>query len=165
MNPYGPINDSAFQKAGDVEPPVAKGLRLIDEHPAFQIAEDVYFTQADVRQIQLAKGAIRTGIDMLLAEAGLTPGDLEEVILAGAFGYHLRPDSLAAIGLIPEQLSRRVRFAGNTSKTGCAMMLLNTSLREDLEKKVLNIEHLPLAEKTSFQDLFIENLNFPELDS
>jgi uncharacterized 2Fe-2S/4Fe-4S cluster protein (DUF4445 family) len=58
MNPYGPINDSAFQKAGDVEPPVAKGLRLIDEHPAFQIAEDVYFTQADVCQIQLAKGAI-----------------------------------------------------------------------------------------------------------
>jgi uncharacterized 2Fe-2S/4Fe-4S cluster protein (DUF4445 family) len=45
------------------------------------------------------------------------------------------------------------------------MMLLNTSLREDLEKKVLNIEHLPLAEKTSFQDLFIKNLNFPELVS
>ena len=152
-------------QAGEVEPLVAEGLRLINEHPAFQIAEDVYFTQADVRQIQLAKGAIRTGIDMLLAEAGLTPGDLEEVILAGAFGYHLRPDSLATIGLIPEQLSRRVRFAGNTSKTGCAMMLLNTSLREDLEKKVLNIEHLPLAEEMSFQNLFIENLNFPELAS
>ena len=152
-------------QAGDVEPPVAEGLRLIDEHPAFQVAEDVYFTQADVRQIQLAKGAIRTGIDMLLAETGLTTEDLEEVILAGAFGYHLRPESLATMGLIPEHLSRKVRFAGNTSKTGCAMMLLNTSLREDLEEKVLNIEHLPLAEKTSFQDLFIENLNFPELVS
>jgi len=152
-------------QAGEVEPSVAEGLQLIDEHPAFQVAEDVYFTQADVRQIQLAKGAIRTGIDMLLAEAGLTTEDLEEVILAGAFGYHLRPESLATMGLIPEHLSRKVRFAGNTSKTGCAMMLLNTSLREDLEKKVLNIEHLPLAEKTSFQDLFIENLNFPELAS
>jgi uncharacterized 2Fe-2S/4Fe-4S cluster protein (DUF4445 family) len=152
-------------QAGDLEPVVAEGLRLIDEHPAFQVAEDVYFTQADVRQIQLAKGAIRTGIDMLLAEAGLTTEDLEEVILAGAFGYHLRPESLATMGLIPEHLSRKVHFAGNTSKTGCAMMLLNRSLREYLEKKVLNIEHLPLAEKASFQDLFIANLNFPALVS
>ena len=137
----------------------------IDGNPVFQMAEDVYFTQADIRQIQLAKGAIHTGIDMLLAEAGVAPEDLDEVILAGAFGYHLRPESLATLGLIPEQLSRKVRFAGNTSKTGCAMLLLNTSLRAYLEKKVLNMEHLPLAEKMSFQDMFVENLNFPELVS
>ena len=115
--------------------------------------------------MQLAKGAIRTGIDMLLAEATLTPADLEDITLAGAFGYHLRPDSLAAIGLIPDQLARKVRFAGNTSKTGCAMMLINASLREYLEEQAQSIEHLPLAEKMSFQDLFIENLNFPDSDA
>ncbi|MGB5750654.1 MAG: ASKHA domain-containing protein [Desulfobacterales bacterium] len=152
-------------QADKVELLVAERLQLIDGNPVFQIAEDIYFTQADIRQIQLAKGAIRTGIDMLLAEAGVAPEDLDEVILAGAFGHHLRPESLATLGLIPEQLSRKVRFAGNTSKTGCAMLLLNTSLRTYLEKKVQNMEHLPLAEKTSFQDLFIENLNFPQLVS
>ena len=165
----GVIDSSGRMKkpaqADEVEPLVAERLQLIDGNPVFKVAEDVYFTQADIRQIQLAKGAIRTGIDMLLAEAGVAPEELDEVILAGAFGYHLRPESLATLGLIPEQLFRKFRFAGNTSKTGCAMLLLNTSLRAYLEKKVLNMEHLPLAEKTSFQDLFVENLNFPELVS
>ena len=163
IDPSGRMKKPA--QADDVQPLVAERLQLIDENPVFQIAEDVYFTQADVRQIQLAKGAIRTGIDMLLAEAGLAPEDLAEVILAGAFGYHLRPESLATIGLIPAQLSRKVHFAGNTSKTGCALLLLDASLRAYLEKKTLNIEHLPLAQKGSFQDLFIENLNFPAADS
>jgi len=67
--------------------------------------------------------------------------------------------------LIPQQLARKVRFAGNTSKTGCALMLLNASLREYLEKQVQSVEHLPLAEKMSFQELFIKNLNFPGSDS
>ena len=73
-------------------------------------------------------------------------------------------DSLAAIGLIPDQLARKVRFAGNTSKTGCAMMLINADLREYLQKQVQRVEHLPLAEKISFQNFFIENLNFPDPD-
>jgi len=162
IDPSGRMKKPA--QADDVRPLVAERLRLVDGNPVFQIAEDVYFTQADVRQIQLAKGAIRTGIDMLLAEAGLTPEDLAEVILAGAFGYHLRPESLATIGLIPAQLSRKVSFAGNTSKTGCALLLLDTSLRAYLEKRALTIEHLPLAQKRSFQDLFIGNLNFPAAD-
>lgn len=151
-------------EAGDVDPLIAQKLQLLDGNPVFQIAENVYFSQADVRQIQLAKGAVRTGIDMLLAEAGVTPEDLDEVILAGAFGYHLRPESLATIGLIPGRLARKVRFAGNTAKTGAAMLLLNKSSRAYLEKTVLKIEHLALAERESFQDLFIGNLNFPAGD-
>ena len=143
---------------------VTERLLLIDDQPVFNIADGVFFSQADIRQVQLAKGAIRTGIDMLMSEAKVTAEDLEDITLAGAFGYHLRPDSLATIGLIPQNLARKVRFAGNTSKTGCAMMLINASLREYLEKQVQSIEHLPLAEKTSFQDLFIENLNFPASD-
>lgn len=143
---------------------VAEGLLLIEDQPVFNLADGVFFTQADIRQVQLAKGAIRTGIDMLMSEADVTAEDLEDITLAGAFGYHLRPDSLATIGLIPQKLARKVRFAGNTSKTGCAMMLINASLRGYLEKQVQGVEHLPLAEKISFQDLFIENLSFPASD-
>jgi uncharacterized 2Fe-2S/4Fe-4S cluster protein (DUF4445 family) len=162
VNPSGRIK-TPDQKEG-LQASVAEGLVLIDDQPVFNIADGVFFTQADIRQLQLAKGAIRTGIDMLMSEANVTAEDLADITLAGAFGYHLRPDSLATIGLIPDKLARKVRFAGNTSKTGCAMMLINASLREYLEKQVQSVEHLPLAEKISFQKLFIENLNFPDSD-
>ena len=163
VNPAGRIKTP--EQKEDLQASVAEGLMLIDDQPVFNIADSVFFSQADIRQLQLAKGAIRTGIDMLMSEANVTAEDLEDITLAGAFGYHLRPDSLATIGLIPDKLARKVRFAGNTSKTGCAMMLINASLREYLEKQVQSVEHLPLAEKISFQELFIENLNFPDSDS
>jgi uncharacterized 2Fe-2S/4Fe-4S cluster protein (DUF4445 family) len=163
VNPAGRIKTP--EQKEDLQASVAEGLMLIDDQPVFNIAESVFFSQADIRQLQLAKGAIRTGIDMLMSEADVTAEDLEDITLAGAFGYHLRPDSLATIGLIPDKLARKVRFAGNTSKTGCAMMLINASLREYLEKQVQSVEHLPLAEKVSFQKLFIDNLNFPDSDS
>jgi uncharacterized 2Fe-2S/4Fe-4S cluster protein (DUF4445 family) len=162
VNPAGRIKTP--EQKEDLQASVAEGLMLIDDQPVFNIADNVFFSQADIRQLQLAKGAIRTGIDMLMSEANVTAEDLEDITLAGAFGYHLRPDSLATIGLIPEKLARKVRFAGNTSKTGCAMMLIDASLREYLEKQVQSVEHLPLAEKISFQELFIENLNFPDSD-
>ena len=163
VNPSGRMK-TPDQKEG-LQASVAERLRLIDDQPVCNIADGVFFNQADIRQLQLAKGAIRTGIDMLMSEANVTAEDLEDITLAGAFGYHLRPDSLATIGLIPGKLARKVRFAGNTSKTGCAMMLIDASLREYLEKQVQSVEHLPLAEKISFQELFIENLNFPESDA
>ena len=162
VNPSGRMKTPDLKE--DVQPAIGEHLQLIEDQPVFNIAEGVRFTQADIRQVQLAKGAIRTGIDMLMTEANVTAEDLEELTLAGAFGYHLRPDSLAALGLIPAELARKVRFAGNTSKTGCAMMLIDASLREYLEKQVQSVEHLPLAEKISFQNLFIENLNFPASD-
>jgi len=163
VNPGGRMKTP--EQKEDVQVAIAERLLLIEDQPVFNIADSVFFTQADIRQLQLAKGAIRTGIDMLMSEANVTPDDLEDITLAGAFGYHLRPDSLASIGLIPQQLACKVRFAGNTSKTGCALMLINASLREYLEKQVQSVVHLPLAEKMSFQELFVKNLNFPGSDS
>ena len=162
VNPDGRMKTP--EETEGLQESVVESLRLVEDQPVFNITEGVFFNQADIRQLQLAKGAIRTGIDMLLSEAKVTPENLEGITLAGAFGYHLRPDSLATIGLIPEALAPKVRFAGNTSKTGCAMMLINAPLREYLEKQVQSVEHLPLAERINFQDLFIDNLNFPASD-
>ena len=159
VNPDGRMKTPAETEG--LQESIVEGLQLVEDQPVFNIAEGVFFNQADIRQLQLAKGAIRTGIDMLMSEAEVTSENLESITLAGAFGYHLRPESLATIGLIPEALAPKVRFAGNTSKTGCAMMLINAPLREYLKKQVQSVEHLPLAERISFQDLFIENLNFP----
>ncbi len=163
VNPDGRMKTPKEKES--LQASVAEGLRIVEDRPVFNIADGVFFNQADIRQLQLAKGAIRTGIDMLMSEAKVTAEDLEDITLAGAFGYHLRPESLATIGLIPEKLAPKVRFAGNTSKTGCAMMLINADLREYLQKQAQRVEHLPLAEKISFQNLFIENLNFPADDS
>ena len=126
---------------------------------------DVAFCDTCIGGSTVAAHLARPGLRAFyLAEAGVAPEDLDEVILAGAFGYHLRPESLATIGLIPGRLARKVRFAGNTAKTGAAMLLLNKSSRAYIEKTVLKIEHLALAERESFQDMFIENLNFPAGD-
>lgn len=140
---------------------VAERLDSLDGKPAFRLGVGVFFTQDDVRQLQLAKGAIRTGIDMLLESTGTSAADLENLVLAGAFGYHLRPESLEAIGLIPPGLIRKITFAGNTSRTGCAELLLDASRRDYLQDRMAEVEHLPLAEGAEFQDRFVGNLHFP----
>lgn len=143
-------------------PPAAAGrLREVDGRPVFAVADDVAFTQADVRQVQLAKGALRTAVDLLLAEAGQSAEALAEVILAGAFGHHLRPDSLEAIGLLPPGLAGRVTFAGNTSRTGAALLLLDADRRDLLEASMARVVHLALPESRAFQDRFVANLSFP----
>ncbi|GAB4279059.1 MAG: ASKHA domain-containing protein [Deferrisomatales bacterium] len=143
-------------------PAVAERLTLFEGQPAFRLGEGVTFTQQDVRQIQLAKGAIRTGIDMLLSETGVPLEGLEAVVLAGAFGYHLRPKSLETIGLLPPGAGSKVTFAGNTSRTGCAQMLLDASSRRALGERMGRVRHVSLAEGLEFQERFVENLAFPE---
>ena len=127
----------------------------------YEITPKVFLSQGDIRQIQLAKGAIRTGIDMLVKAAGLEMDRIQKVVLAGAFGYHLKPASLEAIGLLPPKTAGKVMFSGNTSKTGAAMMLINAALRKKLETQAAGATHLALADKPEFQDLFIENLSLP----
>ncbi len=146
---------------GLLYPGPAERLVERDGKPAFRLAEGVFLTQADVRQLQLAKGAIRTAIDLLLAEAEVPPSDLREVVLAGAFGYHLRPESLEAIGMLPPGLAERVMFAGNTSRLGAALLLVNGGARSQIAARMAETCHLPLPESHTFQDAFIENLSFP----
>jgi len=142
-------------------PGIADRLLERDGKPAFRLAEGVFLTQGDVRQLQLAKGALRTAVDLLLAEAGVGPGDLREVVLAGAFGYHLRPESLEAIGLLPPGLGERVTFAGNTSRLGAGLLLLDRVARASLARWMSRVRHLPLPESRAFQEAFVRNLGFP----
>jgi len=121
----------------------------------------VQLTQPDMRELQLAKGDIRKAIDLLLKEAGLAPSALRELVLAGAFGDHLRPESLEAIGLVPPGTGERVTFAGNTSRLGAGLLLLDADLRGVLESWMARVRYLPLPESKAFQDAFVRNLGFP----
>ena len=121
----------------------------------------VVLTQHDVRQMQLAKGAVRAGIDALLAKAELHPAQVDRVLLAGSFGAHLRPESLVGIGLLPAELGDRVLAVGNTSRTGAEALLLDGQARAELRDQVARASVIDLAHAPGFEDLFVKALAFP----
>lgn len=148
-------------QAADLPESIAARIEEKDGNPAFCINGDVYFTQADVRQVQLAKSAIRAAIDILLEEAGITPDLLKNIVLAGGFGYSLRPYNLEAIGLIPPGTAGRVSFAGNTSRIGCVMMLKDIQYRRFLEEKMKQVRHVTIETRPDFMEKYVEEMEFP----
>jgi uncharacterized 2Fe-2S/4Fe-4S cluster protein (DUF4445 family) len=131
-----------------------------DGKPAFFITGAVYLALKDIRQIQLAKGAIRTGIEMLLAHFSITAADVDTVEIAGSFGYHLSESSLLSIGLLPPAFAGKVRFVGNTSMSGAVAFLLNTGFRDKMSRMVKQIDTVELAKDPEFERTFIGYLRF-----
>ncbi len=149
-------------ESGDLPGMIAYRLELHDEKPAFHVGGDVWFTQEDVRQVQLAKSAIRAAIDILFDETGLTPETLDRIVLAGGFGYSLRPKNLEAIGLLPPGTADKVYFAGNTCRIGCVRMLRNIANRRFLEERIGRVQHLPIETRPDFMDRYVESMSLPE---
>jgi uncharacterized 2Fe-2S/4Fe-4S cluster protein (DUF4445 family) len=131
-----------------------------DGKPVFALSDRVYLSQGDVRQVQLAKGAVRTGIEYLLRDAGVRPSEVDEVLIAGAFGFHLRERSLLAIGLLPDQFEGKIEFVGNTSKTGGIAFLLNKTYRVEMKKVVEAVRTIELADYPDFDRTFVDFLRF-----
>ncbi|MBN2848038.1 MAG: DUF4445 domain-containing protein [Coriobacteriia bacterium] len=125
-------------------------------------ASDIVLSQKDVRQLQLAVGAVRTGIDLLLAEAGVRAGDIAEVVVAGGFGLHVSAYALARLGLIPAEWADRVSFAGNTALAGARAALVSSAMRERARKIARGVTAVDLASHPEFQRRFIAALRFPE---
>ena len=141
-------------------PALEDRLLLLDGKPAFRVAKAIYLTQSDVRHVQFAKGALRAGIELLLKHAGRAADQVDEVIIAGSFGYHLQVDSLARLGLLPAVLSDRVRFVGNTSRTGAEAFLLNTKARHHIHELVARVNVVELADDARFQAVFVQSMGF-----
>jgi uncharacterized 2Fe-2S/4Fe-4S cluster protein (DUF4445 family) len=139
---------------------VPRYIRQKDGKSAYYITATVCLTQQDVRQIQLAKGAIRAGIETLLARFNISAADVDTVEIAGSFGYHLNESSLIHIGLLPPDFGGKVRFAGNTSLSGAAAFLLNTGFRKKMEELVSRIDVPDLAKDPRFESLFVRHLEF-----
>jgi uncharacterized 2Fe-2S/4Fe-4S cluster protein (DUF4445 family) len=143
----------------------ARNLRPEQGKATFHIAGPVVVTQRDVRQVQLAKGAVRAGIDLILRSAGLRAEDVDRVLIAGSFGYHLRTKSLLNLGMLPPGFRDRVEFVGNTSKSGAAAFLVNCDMRREVARIVKDVTTLELANAPDFQPTFISSLAFPEPDA
>ncbi|HEX2952906.1 MAG TPA: ASKHA domain-containing protein [Bacillota bacterium] len=133
-----------------------QGLEILLD-PDRQIA----LTQMDIRQLQLAKGAIRSAVDALLQDAGLKPESLQKVYVAGAFGSHVDAESLLKIGVLPEMAGEKIRPAGNSSLAGAAMALFSEEVRSEAEELARRIRHLTLETKEDYQEMFVKALGFP----
>jgi uncharacterized 2Fe-2S/4Fe-4S cluster protein (DUF4445 family) len=122
---------------------------------------EIVLTQDDVRQLQLAKGAIASGVAMLQHVAGVPAEGVSELLLAGGFGNYLSIASAVRIGLIPDLGAGRVRYVGNAASLGAQLCLLSESERARAEGIARGIEHVSLAAHPDFQDVFVDCMNFP----
>ena len=121
----------------------------------------VLFTQKDVRALQLAKGAIAAGIECLAAAQGIDVREIQQVWLAGAFGNFLSPESACAIGLLPPELSGRIRAVGNAAGTGVKRILRLPDAWEYVQRIAKETAVIELADIPEFQERFIRHMQFP----
>lgn len=145
--------------------PLADRLVERDGVRAFALTDDVVLTQLDVRELQSAKGAISTGIDVVMADLGLAPDDLDEVLLAGSFGTYINPQSARVIGLVPPVPVGRIKAVGNTASEGAKMALMSFREREVAFELPAHIRYLELSGVQDFNERFIGNLSFPPLET
>lgn len=122
----------------------------------------VYLTQKDVREVQLAKAAIRTGIELMCKRMGVRVEDIRQVLLAGAFGNYLDPKSACAIGMIPPVLRERIIPIGNAAGEGAKMAVLNAGEYEYSKGLARDTEFLELASMPEFNDCYVDCLCFEE---
>ncbi len=125
-------------------------------------ADPIDVTQGDVRAIQLAKAALRAGIDLLCEHAGHTdPAEIGSVRLAGAFGAHIDPLYAKVLGLVPDVPVDRVSSVGNAAGAGAVRALLSASQRAEIESAVAHVEKIETATEPRFQELFVNAMGFP----
>ncbi len=124
---------------------------------------DVVITQKDVRQVQLAKGAIKAGIEILMRKLNISLDDVDEVLLAGAFGNYIKKENAIRIGLIPDFPLDKVHFIGNAAAVGSKMALMSKEAREEAVRISKSTEYVELAIDPNFQNEFMEAMMFPNI--
>ncbi len=123
---------------------------------------ELLVTQGDVRQVQLAKGAILSGFKALLNKAGIKMEELDKIMIAGQFGAHLPAESLTGTGILPEEVREKLVYVGNTSKTGAYMTLMSERAKQDVEQLACKMEYMELAETENYERIFAESMIFPQ---
>ncbi len=132
------------------------GARFVLEQGETPVA----VTQKDIREVQLAKGAIRAGIEVLMKEAGISGSDLNGVLLAGAFGSNLRPESIEGIGMLPDVPIEIITPVGNAAGTGAVIALLSRESIDLASMLASRTEHIELSVRKEFQRIFLTAMEF-----
>jgi uncharacterized 2Fe-2S/4Fe-4S cluster protein (DUF4445 family) len=161
---------AAEDQAAGLAPGLAGRLTRLGQERVFvlhwlgepgDVERSIYLSQRDVRELQFAKAAIATGWQILLGEAGLAPGDIQQVLLAGSFGSYLSPASAIRLGLVPKLPVLRVVSAGNVAGEGAKMALLSMRERAGGLALLEEVRYVELSDRDDFNDRFVGQLEFP----
>ncbi|RJQ56393.1 MAG: DUF4445 domain-containing protein [Desulfobacteraceae bacterium] len=131
------------------------------EGPAGSERNEIVVTQKDIREFQLAKGAMMAGIRILMKSLDLSEEDIREVYLAGAFGNYLQTRSAIAVGLLPPFPNARITQIGNAAAGGAKMALLSSVSLDEAKRIARRIQYIELAKAEEFQDEFIQGMILP----
>ncbi|HEX9063970.1 MAG TPA: ASKHA domain-containing protein, partial [Streptosporangiaceae bacterium] len=151
------------ETASAAAPALASRLTMLGEERVFvlhwrgepgDVADSIYLTQRDVRELQFAKAAIASGWSVLLEEAGLQQGDVQQVLLAGSFGSYLSPANAIKLGLVPKLPVLRVVSAGNVAGEGAKMVLLSVRERAAALALLEEVRYVELSDRADFNDRF-----------
>lgn len=126
----------------------------------FKVAEDIVFTQSDIRQVQMAKAAVRAGIETLAKAYGVSLADIDTVYLAGGFGYGLSMEKACNMGILPPEFAGKIKVLGNSSLGGCAKLCSQSDGMERMEHIQAISSEISLAQSDEFQRAYIEYMNF-----
>ncbi|HZJ76630.1 MAG TPA: ASKHA domain-containing protein, partial [Oscillospiraceae bacterium] len=117
-------------------------------------------SQGDVRQVQLAKTAILSGFMALVQFMGIKLSELDEVVVAGQFGAHLPVESLVMTGILPKEVEDKIKYIGNSSKTGAYLSLISLEARKQMCELAENIDYMELSVLDGYERLFVECSRF-----
>jgi uncharacterized 2Fe-2S/4Fe-4S cluster protein (DUF4445 family) len=158
------------ERAAEIMPKLADRLSKVGEERVFvlhrdspdtEVAETVYLSQRDVRELQFAKAAIATGWTLMIEELGLETDEIQQVLLAGSFGSYLAPASAIRIGLVPKLPVLRIVSAGNVAGEGAKMALLSLRERAGAATLLQEVKYVELSDRPEFNDRFVDQLAFP----
>ena len=146
----------------ETENAIANQDRIIkvDGKNAFKITDKVYLTQKDIGEVQQAKAAIAAGIILLSKKMGIEVEDIEEILIAGAFGNYMRASSACRIGLLPAELFERIHMIGNAAGEGARIAVLNEPEYDRSGGLHERVEFLELAADPDFNDTYVDELMF-----
>ena len=137
-----------------------RGREIIISGEEAYAEKPLVFNQEDIRQVQLARSAIRTAIEIMMNEAGIDATQLDYIFLAGTFGTFIDPASVTTIGVVPPVDLERIKNIGNAAADGAIMALLWPEEVQAAEELKTRVKHIELALHQEFQNLFLSNLDF-----
>jgi uncharacterized 2Fe-2S/4Fe-4S cluster protein (DUF4445 family) len=149
------LNWRVIERSGAYDFLIASAAESYDHRP-------IYLTQRDIREVQLAKGAMAAGIKTLMDEMGVGVEDIGHVYLAGALGNYVNPYSAMRIGLIPRFDRNIIMSLGNAASTGASMVLLSKDYWHKANELAHSIEHVELSNRLDFNEYFVEHMDFPK---
>jgi len=126
--------------------------------------KDIVITANDIREVQLAKSAMYSGVSILMEQMGITTKDIDRVLIAGAFGSYIDVENAMTIGLFPEVPLDKIKSVGNAAGTGARLSLVSREKRDEEREILKKLRYVELATHDTFQNQFVDAMNLPHKD-